>query len=246
MGKRLLACVLVVSAVVAVVACGRITIPPCIIDGSCLPTPPAPTPAPSASPSPTPAPSPSPIPVPSPSPEPSPSPVPTPIPAPSPAPSATPKPGPIPPPCVADGVKLGFRGSVPKWNDCPDCHGARNTFDVSPTIGGVTITPETGCGPVLIERYGEFQGLIIEPGNTRTGFEHQSDNNYLMVHATNSDDNPEHWSGKRYLAGGWAEYCVSWPHLDHYRCQRCFTDDRGVVLRGDTCGTNSVGYDVPK
>lgn len=186
---------------------------------------------------------------------------------PSPSPSQSPADA-----CTADGLKFAFRGSVPKWNDCPECRGARNTFDVTATRGGVPIGPESDCGQALIEKYGEFEGIIIEPGNTRSGFEHQgcsledyhrivaaggdlkkecrsadpTGDFFIFAHATNSDGNPDHWRGKRYLAGGEADFCVSWKHLDHYRCQRCFTDDRGAITRSATCGTNAAGRDLLK
>lgn len=79
-------------------SCGHIQIPPCILDGSCLPTPP-PTPSPSPTPpvpSPSVAPSSPPSPSPSPVPSPSPSSTPSPSPVPSPTPSATPSPVPSP------------------------------------------------------------------------------------------------------------------------------------------------------
>jgi len=54
--------ILTVGITVAVVACGPIVIPPCVLDGTCLPTPsPSPSPSPSPVPSSTPPPTPAPI-----------------------------------------------------------------------------------------------------------------------------------------------------------------------------------------
>lgn len=114
---------LAVALLLALAACGGFKVPPCLLDGSCLPTFPSPTPAPSAAPlpSPTPAASPSPSPAPSPSPSPEAPPSPKPSPAPSPVPSAMPSPLPSisPFPQIgADGnYPLPEPGTCPKWFD---------------------------------------------------------------------------------------------------------------------------------
>lgn len=223
-------------AVLALVGCGW-KLPP-------IPFPsPSPTPTPTPVPSPTPTPAPSPTPTPEPSPTPAPSPSPTPTPAPSPSPSTSPR-------CSADGLKIGFRGSVNKYGR--QSRGHRNTFDVTPTRGGEAVKPETGCGPVLISMYGEFQRFQEGAGfSGRHPLEKQSDNEYILVDATNSDDNPAHWDTRGtpdmnddlYLLAGWRRYCVSWPHLGWYRCQEGEMGNRGQLLG---FGQNNRGFDLTK
>lgn len=104
------------AAMLLATSCGgRITIPPCILDGSCLPIP-------SAPPSPVASPAPEPSAVPSPSPQPSPVPVPTPSPVSTPPPSPSPVPSPV------------DAGIIPKLNECPA--GWPTTVDFV-TIGSV-------------------------------------------------------------------------------------------------------------
>lgn len=162
---------------------------------------------------------------------------PTPIPSPTPVPS--PEPPPITTPGVCpkpDGVKIGFRGSVQKDR------GFRNTFDITPTYHGAAIKPETGCGPELVEKYGPFEGF--QTSNAWAGrdpVEFQSDNAYIMVDATNSDD--EHWSGGRFTLAGTRTYCVSYAHLSFWRCQNGHMTDAGQLVG---FGKNEQGYDLPK
>lgn len=133
-------------------------------------------------------------------------------------------------------MKLGFRASVPKGR------GFRNTFDVTPTRGGVAIKPETNCGPKLIAKYGEFQRFQTSNAFAgRHSVEKQSDNEYILVDATNSDD--VNWSGGRYTLAGSRTFCVSWPHLNFWRCQDGTMTDRGQLVG---FGENNRGYDKPK
>lgn len=151
-----------------------------------------------------------------------------------------PPPPPPPPPDDdeprADGVKIGFRASVPK------ARGFRNTFDITPTLDGQAIKPESGWGPKLIEKYGEFEGFQTGPWQGRDPVERQSDNPYIFVIATNSDE--ENWTpdGRYKLAGEYV-FGVSWPHLKTWRCQKGRMTDRGQLVG---FGTNSQGFDLPK
>lgn len=181
----------------------------------------SPSAAPSATPPPTPS-SPSPSPAPTPSAPPS-----SPTPAPSSSASACPKP---------DDLKIGFRAAVPKER------GFRNTFDLTPTFQGKA--EDVSCGDYLVETYGEFQRFVSGDHIAgRDPVELQSDNLYILVDATNSDDNPDHWSGKTYLVGGRRTYCVSYAHLSHWRCQDGTMDDSGRLVG---FGQNARGYDLQK
>lgn len=208
-------------------ACKGITIPPCILDGSCLPHPvPSPPASPPATPAPAPSASPSssPIPTPSATPEPTPPPPsPTPSPATSPSPAACPQP---------DDVTLAENTPQPK------ILGFRNTFDVSPWADGRKITAESKCGLPIILAYGEVQGQIVEQG-VASGFEHagcslpnwdprecHADDFWLYADTTNDK---EKWSGGRYTRAGAVTYCVSMAHLDHWTCVDCTMSEAGKV-----------------
>lgn len=211
--------------------------------------PPVPSPSPiPPSPEPTPTPEPTAPPTVPPTPEPTPSPSvePSPLPTPTPSPSTTPEP-PVP---EISRLKLGFRGFVPKW-DGKDGRGARNTLSVTPLDkNGNVIGPEyaRGIGCALIAVYGEFQRFQVVEGR-RSDLEKQGaelddcGHEYILVDATNSDDNPEHWSGKTYLMTGRRTYCVSWPQLRQWRCQDGEMDSRGVVTG---IGNDRGGYDLAK
>lgn len=122
--------------------------------------------------------------------------------------------------------------------------GFRNTFDLSPTSGGVTIGPETGCGDFLENFYGEFERFVTgDHIEGRDPVEIQTTNHYILVEATNSDDNPDHWQGQTYLLSGKRTYCVSYKHLKFWRCQDGTMGSEGQ-LQG--FGTNSRGYDLAK
>lgn len=141
-------------------------------------------------------------------------------------------------------MKLGWFNAVDKRNDCKDCKGFRNTFNVTPTYHGVPQGPETGCGAAFIKKYGEFDRFQTSPlWDGRQGVEVQSDNAYLLVEATNSDGDPTHWSGKTYLYTGARTFCVSWPHLPTYRCQDGNMDSTGRLVG---FGEDNRGYDLPK
>lgn len=145
-------------------------------------------------------------------------------------------------------------------NPQPKEIGFRNTFDVSPWFQGQKITPESGCTQALVETYGEFQGIIIIAGE-RSGFEHQGcsladvrsgqcpkpnwNDFYLYVDATNSDNQhwsrgcPDHCAGT-FTQAGPRTYCVSYAHLDHYKCVDCTMTDAGKTVG---CGAR---YDLKK
>lgn len=131
----------------------------------------------------------------------------------------------------------------------PKQPGFRNTFDLSPTVGGVTIGPETGCGDFLVQVYGEFERFVSGDGiRGRDPVELQSTNPYIMVEATNSDTVnwaagcPDNCRGD-YLLPGKRTYCISYHHLAYWRCQDGFMSPEG---RLEGFGTNSRGYDLPK
>lgn len=140
-------------------------------------------------------------------------------------------------------MKFGFFASVPKTP------GFRNTFNISPVYQGQAIGPESGCGDILIERYGEFQRFQTGDGiSGRDPVELQTTNLYLMVEATNSDTKnwsegcPDNCRGT-YLLPGKRTYCVSYKHLDHYRCQDGEMTPQGKLVG---FGENRRGYDLPK
>jgi hypothetical protein len=121
----------------------------------------------------------------------------------------------------------------------PKERGFRNTFDVSPWAGGVKIRAESGCADVLIQRYGEFQRFVAGDGiSGHDPLELNSFNPYQIVDATNSDE--EHWSGGKYTVAGRRQYCVSYAHLDHWKCLDCTMSDAGKV---GGCGSR---YDLGK
>lgn len=154
-------------------------------------------------------------------------------------------------------MKIGFRASVPKWNDCPECKGARNTFNVSPfRSDGSVIGPEAQEGCALVAAYGEFVRFQTvgywadERGGPTDAVELQAaaldqdcGEKYILVEATNSDDNPEHWSGKTYLMTGKRSFCVAYHYMTTWRCQDGMMDSRGVLTG---FGENNRGYDLPK
>lgn len=174
---------------------------------------------------------------------PCPSPTPVPNPSPTPRPSVSPTP-PVDPsePCPRpDGIKLGFRASVKKDR------GARNTFDVSPTVNGETVRPETGCGPVYLERYGIIQGFQSSSHFVFDGLEWQPqdpypDRGYILVVATNSAPDEE-WSGDKYLLAGPYTFCVSYPWLTTWRCQNGTMSTAGQLVG---FGSNERAYDLAK
>jgi len=147
---------------------------------------------------------------------------------PSPTPDACPKP---------DDVKIGFRAAVKK-----DI-GYRNTFDLTPMFEGSAIRPESNCGEILIQRYGEFQRFQTSPvwGGGREPVELQSDNPYILVEATNSD--AEHWDHGHFTQAGERTYCVSYAHLAHWRCQTGSMGDDGRLTG---FGPNNQGFDKEK
>jgi hypothetical protein len=121
----------------------------------------------------------------------------------------------------------------------PKIRGFRNTFDVSPWFEGQKIRPESGCGEYLVQTYGEFERFMTGEGWTgQDPVELNSFNPYQMVDATNSDE--EHWSGDRYTLTGRRTYCVSYKHLNHYKCIDCTMTDAGKVTG---CGAR---YDLFK
>jgi hypothetical protein len=133
-------------------------------------------------------------------------------------------------------VKIGFRASVKK-----DI-GYRNTFDLTPMFEGRPIRPESGCGDALVARYGEFERFQSGAGIAgRDPVELQSDNPYILVEATNSDE--EHWDHGHYTLTGKRTYCVSYRHLAHWRCQDGVMNDEGRLVG---FGQNDRGYDLPK
>lgn len=154
------------------------------------------------------------------------------------------------------GVKLGFRMAIPKWNDCRDCKGARNTFNVTPfREDGSVIGAEAREGCALVKAWGEFQrfqtvGVFAKDGGNHEDVELQAapldddcGHYYILVEATNSDDNPDHWSGKTYLPAGKRSYCVSYGYMKTWRCQDGQMDSRGVLTG---FGENNRGYDLNK
>lgn len=102
--RPLMRAVLIACAALLFAGCG-FKIPPCVLDGSCLPQP---------SPSPSPAPSPSPTAEPLPTPSPSPAPTPAPSPSPVSTPSPSPRPVDGPPPLDANG-----NYPIPPAGTCP-------------------------------------------------------------------------------------------------------------------------------
>lgn len=119
--------------------------------------------------------------------------------------------------------------------------GFRNTFDVSPWFEGRKITSESGCGPELRQKYGEFQRYVTGDGIVgRDPLEINSFNDYQIVDATNSAPDDEWTESGIYLKPGKRSYCVSYNHLAHYKCIDCQMTDRGKVVG---CGAR---YDVEK
>lgn len=115
-------------------------------------------------------------------------------------------------------------------------------FNVTPTYQGVPI--DVSCGEDLVHRYGEFERFqTSDRWVGRDPVELQSDNAYFLVEATNSDDDPTHWSGDKYLFGGKRTFCVAYAHLNFYRCQDGQMSDRGALVG---FGTNDHGYDLAK
>ena len=101
----------------------------------------------------------------------------------------------------------------------------------------------------MIEEFGHFQGRQSSDFFTNDPIEFQSDNLYIGVDATNSDNNPAHWNAdKTYRLAGWREYCFTWPHLPTWRCQRGMMDRWGALVRDEEngFGKNARGYDKPK
>lgn len=93
-----------------------------------------------------------------------------------------------------------------------------------------------------MERYGEFQRFVSgDHIHGRDPVELQSDNPYIMVEATNSDE--QNWQGDTYMLAGKRTYCVSYAHLNHWRCQ-----DGNMSAEGrlEGFGTNARGYDLAK
>ena len=124
--------------------------------------------------------------------------------------------------------------------------GYRNTFDLGMKDDqGRKIRPEDGVdiGRRLIEKYGEFERFVTGDGiSGRDPVEVQSDNPWIMVDATNSDET--HWEGGRYTLAGRRTYCVSLKHLKEWRCQDGVMGEDGQ-LRGFG-GNPDHGYDIPK
>lgn len=140
-------------------------------------------------------------------------------------------------------MKLGFRSAAGK------IRGFRNTFDITPTNQGRAIGPETGCGLVLIEKYGEFERFQTgdgfdgrHPVELQSYTEKDPIGGYILVDATNSDIE-ENWNGKVYLKTGKRTYCVSYKHLSTWRCQDGEMDSTGKLVG---FGINARGYDLPK
>jgi len=149
------------------------------------------------------------------------------------------EPPPVNPPdpqCVRpDGIKLGWRDArkiQPGW---------RNTFNVTPTIGGVP-APE-GCGSFYYETYGEpqaFQSLV--GGFQDDPVERASGDSYgcILVLATNSE---ELWKNGEYQEAGKMTIGVSYPWLRFWRCQDVVMGVDGKITGA---GNNSQSYDRPK
>lgn len=233
------------------VSCGGITIPPCLLDGTCLPSPP--TPAPSASPSPTPTPVPSPSPSPKASPSPSPSVEPSPIstPAPSPAPSGTadlcPKP-------IRVKLALFAKSRLPRgtW---------RNVWNVTPVVpstgqGGSCEwkrNQETGELPSECEAANSCSAVyarLFAPVDPAVGIPQAYQAGHNKDGSTFSHDPVERSSSSDYLlvitdAGqGPAKLCASFPDLP-WRCQTFHVDAEGEAV-GAEGNDRTRSYDEAK
>ena len=195
-------------------ACG-IKIPPCLLDGTCNPSP---VPSPAASPSPSPEPSASPVPVPSAS------------------PSAAPSPSPSPDHCPQPAdIKLGFRPDARKL-----ALGYRNMADITPIDADGKASP-VDCGPTFDSRYGEPQAYQTGTGFTQDPVERASNTlGFVLVMASND---PSLWESGHYAQAGPMTVCVSYPFLNHWRCQDGTMGGDGLMTG---FGQNNRGYNLPK
>jgi len=145
-------------------------------------------------------------------------------------------PPPPDPKCVRpDGIKLGWRDQrkiQPGW---------RNTFNVTPTIGGVP-APE-GCGQFYFDTYGQPEAYqSLEGGFQKDDVERASGDSFgcILVLATNSE---ELWKDGRYTEAGKMTIAVSYPWLKFWRAQDCVMGEDGKITGA---GNNTKSYDIPK
>src|SRR6185369_13924974 len=249
-----------------VMGCG-FQIPPCILDGSCLPKPsPSPSASPVSSPSPTAPPSVSPSPEPSASPSPVPTPVPTPsatpTPAPSPSPSAQPTPSPSP---VAELCPKPIRTKIALFSKRKleeSRHTWRNVWNVTP------IVPSTGHGGSCEWKRNQESGelpseceaanscsavyaVTFAPIDPAVGIPQAYQAGKNKDGSSFGHDPVERSSTSDYLlvitdAGqGPAKLCASFPNLDTWRCTQFFVDSEGEAV-GAEGNDSTKSFSEPK
>jgi hypothetical protein len=124
--------------------------------------------------------------------------------------------------------------------------------DITPIVKGAcghkgdtgseaTCAVDEGCGPAYNAKYGEPLAFQSGTGFVRDAVERASFTlGFVLVMATNSE---AEWAGGKYRASGPMTVCVSYPFLDHWRCQDGNMSDEGLL---EGVGANVFGYDLLK